>query len=105
MRGFFPQTKDRETTHTPQHIRSKPHPAPQSGPYLLSLLDSVQVYLQYVALQPTNKQSAVVSQEEAVHILTLIQPEEKSRQVRGSPAAMLRPSCNRSQINGKATYK
>lgn len=40
---------------------------------LLSLLDSVKIDLQYVALQPTNKESAAVGQQEAVHILTLIQ--------------------------------
>lgn len=49
-------------------------PGLNPGWYLLSLLDSVQVDLQYVALQPTNEQGAAVSQQETVHILTLIQP-------------------------------
>lgn len=44
------------------------------GLHLLSLLDSVQVNLQHVVLQPADEQSAAVSEQETVHVLTLIQP-------------------------------
>lgn len=44
---------------------------------LLSLLDGVQINLQYVVLQPTNQQSVVVCQQETVHILALIQPVQE----------------------------
>lgn len=52
---------------------------PTPGLYLLSLLNSVKVNLQYVVLQPTNEQHAVVSQQETVHILTLIQPVREKK--------------------------
>lgn len=44
------------------------------GLHLLSFLDTVQVNLQHVVLQPADKQSAAVSEQETVHVLTLIQP-------------------------------
>lgn len=47
---------------------------PGPGLYLLRLLDSVKVNLQYVVLQPAHKQHAAVGQQEAVHVLTLVQP-------------------------------
>lgn len=79
---------DQETGKSYPHLdtrRPKHSPTMTSGPtrvfpghdlsaYLLSLLDSVQVNLQYVVLQPPNEQSAVVCQEDAVHILVFIQP-------------------------------
>lgn len=47
---------------------------PGPGWYLLSLLDSIKINLQYVAVQPTNQQCAAVSQQETVHVITLVQP-------------------------------
>ena len=57
--------------------------SPAPGLYLLCLLDSVKVNLQYVVLQPTNKQCAAVSQQKTVHILTLIQPVGGEERLRG----------------------
>lgn len=49
-------------------------PGLSPGLYLLCLLDTVEVNLQHVVLQPADEQSAAVSEQETVHVLALIQP-------------------------------
>lgn len=52
---------------------------PPARPYLLRLLDGVEVYLNDVVLQPANEQRAAVRQQETVHVLGLVHAAGEGR--------------------------
>jgi len=67
---------------------------PLAQPYLLRLLDSVEVHLNDVVLQPANEQRAAVRQQEAVHVLGLVHAAEWGEDS-GCPPARLREAAGK----------